>query len=184
MTTDVDRLTQDARQLSSESFAGIIKAYYPYWDAQYRPYLLAAVDALPASAFDFKPRPEMLTAQQIILHIAETELWWVNHVVGGEPYADWVVRHADPAEGWVNQYDAPDHNALRFGLEEAHRHTQRWFGLPAGELARLIQYRREDGRERQWTLHWILDHVQEHEIHHRAQLNLYLRLLGFEPPSI
>ena len=34
------------------------------------------------------------------------------------------------------------------------------------------------------TLHWILDRLQEHEIHHRAQLNLYLRRLGLEPPSI
>ena len=37
---------------------------------------------------------------------------------------------------------------------------------------------------RRYTAHWILDHVQEHEIHHRAMLNLYLRLLGVEPPSI
>jgi uncharacterized damage-inducible protein DinB len=41
-----------------------------------------------------------------------------------------------------------------------------------------------DGIERTYTVHWILDHVQEHGIHHRAQLNLYLRMLGIEPPSI
>jgi uncharacterized damage-inducible protein DinB len=35
-----------------------------------------------------------------------------------------------------------------------------------------------------FTVHWILDHVQEREIHRRAQLNLYLRLLGIEPSSI
>jgi uncharacterized damage-inducible protein DinB len=48
----------------------------------------------------------------------------------------------------------------------------------------VITYRPPDRPERRFTLHWILDHVQEHEIHHRAQLNLYLRLLGIAPPSI
>lgn len=44
--------------------------------------------------------------------------------------------------------------------------------------------RSSQGTERRATLHWILDRVQEHEIHHRAQLNVYLRLMGIEPPSI
>jgi uncharacterized damage-inducible protein DinB len=52
------------------------------------------------------------------------------------------------------------------------------------ELDRVIPVQPSDGPERRYTLHWILDHVQEHEIHHRAQLNLYLRLMGIEPPSI
>jgi len=64
-------------------YTGTIRSYYPYWDAQYRPYLLMAVDALPADRFDFKPRPEMLTAHQVIVHIAETERWWIHVVVEG-----------------------------------------------------------------------------------------------------
>jgi uncharacterized damage-inducible protein DinB len=125
----------------------------------------------------------MLTARQHILHIAEAERWWVSTVVDGEASEDYVVEAADKAQGWVQVYDAPDHNALRFALEEAHRHTQRWFGFPVVELDRLITQARPDG-ERKLTLHWILDHVQEHELHHRAQLNMYLRLLGITPPQV
>jgi uncharacterized damage-inducible protein DinB len=40
-----------------------------------------------------------------------------------------------------------------------------------------------NGRRR-YTLQWILDPLLEHEIHHRAQLNLYLRMMGITPPSI
>ena len=179
-----DEIRAASRQLSAMDYPGTIRSFYPYWDAQYRPYLLLALDALPADRFDFKPRPEMLTAHQTIVHIAEAERAWVHNVVGGGRYEEWVVEHEDPAQGWKTVIDAPDHAALRALLEEWHRPTQRWFDRPASELARVIPYQPREGPERRYTLHWILDHVQEHEIHHRAQLNLYLRLMGITPPSI
>ena len=80
--------------------------------------------------------------------------------------------------------DASDHAALRALLEKHHRPTQAWFDRPVSELGRVITYTPKDGNARHNKLHWILDHVQEHEIHHRAQLNLYLRMLGITPPSI
>jgi uncharacterized damage-inducible protein DinB len=173
-----------ARLDSAGSHAGIIKAHYPYWDSYFRPSLVEAVDLLPAQHFDYKPRPEMLTARQQILHIAEAERWWVSHIVDGEEFRDYTLEAEDKAQGWVTVYDAPDHNALRFTLEEAHRHTQRWFGFPVAELDRVITHLRPDGTERRFTLHWILDHVQEHELHHRAQLCMYLRMLGIAPPQV
>jgi uncharacterized damage-inducible protein DinB len=184
MSTPISELTKDAPGLSAASFEGTIKAYFPLWDGYFRPYLLESVHALPADRFDFKPRPEMLTASQVILHIAEAERWWVSHVVDGEPYEDDVVHQEDPTQGWATLYDAPDHNALLFRLEEAHRHTQRWFGFPPANLSKLYTRTREDGSKRDYTLHWILEHVQEHELHPRAQLNLYLRLMGITPPSV
>jgi len=184
MPTPAAALTQDAQLLTGLPFEGTIKAFYPFWDAQYRPYLLDAVRALPPEHYEWKPRPEMLTARQVILHIAEVEFYWVNHVIDGEKYRDFVGEHADPAQGWTTDYDAPDANSMLFVLEEAHRHTQRWFGLPPAKLAETRTRTRGDGSTRTSTVHWILDHVQEHEIHHRSQLNLYLRLLGLTPPSI
>ena len=184
MPTPADALTQDALLLSGVPFQGTIKAFYPFWDAQYRPYLLDAVRALPPEHYEWKPRPEMLTARQIILHIAEVEFYWVNHVIDGEKYRDFVGQHPDPAQGWTTDYDAPDANSMMFVLEEAHRHTQRWFGLEPAKLAETRTRTRMNGSTSTSTVHWILDHVQEHEIHHRAQLNLYLRLLGLTPPSI
>lgn len=153
--------------------------------------LLKAVAALPLERFDFKPAPELFTAHQLILHIAEGEKGWIHHIVGGAPFAgktlgfeEWVQPHPDPSQGWITAYDAPDHERLFAMLEEWHRPTQRWFDRPASELERVIVFQPPDESERRATLHWILDHVQEHEIHHRSQLNLYLRLMGIEPPSI
>jgi len=173
-----------ARARSAGDFAGTIRAHYPYWDAQYRPYLLAAVNCYPAEQLDYKPRPELLTARQLILHIAEAEQAWINSVVDGGPEEEWLVEANDPAQGWTTLIPTPDHAALLALLERWHEPTQRWFDRPTSELGRVIHRRLPDGREFSYTVHWILDHVQEHEIHHRAQLNLYLRLLGIEPPSI
>jgi uncharacterized damage-inducible protein DinB len=173
-----------SRRISAADHPGTIRAFYPYWDAQYRPLLLMAVEALPREHFDFKPRAEMLTAHQTIVHIAEAERVWMEAIVGGRPEELWVVEHEDPARGWRTVIDAPDHAALLRLLEEWHRPTQRWFERPASELGRVVTWKLPDGTERRCTLHWILDHVQEHEIHHRAQLNLYLRILGITPPSI
>ena len=173
-----------ARKLSEADFRGTIRSFYPFWDAQYRPYLRRAVDALPREHFDFKPRPEMLTSHQIILHIAEADLAWIDSVVDDTPEQEWVAEHEDPSQGWKTVIDAPDHAALHRLLEESHRPTQRWLERPATELGRISTKRLQDGSERRYTLHWILDHVQEHELHHRAQLNMYLRMLGITPPSI
>jgi len=177
-------IREASRKLSAHDYPGTIRAFYPFWDAQYRPYLLMALEALPADRFDFKPRPELLTAHQILVHIAEAERGWLYNVVQGGSYEEWVVEHEDPAQGWKTVIEAPDHAALHALLETWHRPTQRWFDSPASELSRVIAYRPKQGPERRYTLQWILDHVQEHEIHHRAQLNLYLRLMGIAPPSI
>jgi uncharacterized damage-inducible protein DinB len=172
------------RRASAADHAGTIRSFYPFWDTQYRPFLLKAVEVLPADRFDFKPRPEMLTAHQMVVHIAEAERGWIHHVVEGGTDEEWVAPHADPAQGWVTVIDAPDHAALYDLLETWHRPTQRWLDRPVAGLSRVIEHRTPAGLERRFTLHWVLDHLQEHEIHHRAQLNMYLRLMGVEPPSI
>jgi len=173
------------RALSADSFPGTVRSYYPYWDAQYRPYLVEAVTAFPAEHLDFKPRPELLTAREMIVHMAEAEIAWIGGVLGGGAIEEWVVPDDDPAQGWRLVVDAPDHASLLARLETCHRPTQAWFDRPTSDLARVATRQVEgEANLRRYTAHWILDHVQEHEIHHRAMLNLYLRLLGVEPPSI
>ena len=184
MGTPADTLTRSAWTLKPSDYAGTVKAAFPLWDDYFRPYLLEAIELLPAAKFDFKPQPDMFTARQVILHIAETERYWVHHIVEGEPYEDFVVRHEDPAQGWVTRYDAPDHNSMCFALEEYHRHTQRLFGLPAKELDRTVTFTPRGAPPEQYSLHWILGHVEEHELHHRAQLSIYLRMLGIAPPKL
>jgi len=172
----------DARKRSAADPPGTIGSFYPFWDTMYRPFLIQAVLALPAERFDFKPHPEMFTAHQVILHIAECERGWIYNTVEGGPYEEWIVPHRDPAQGWETVHEARTHQELLAALEEWHRHTQHWFRQPASELGRVITDRTPGRPERSFTLHWILDNLQQHEIHHRAQLILYFRLMGLDPP--
>jgi uncharacterized damage-inducible protein DinB len=182
-------LRNAGRRLSAQDFAGTIRSFYPFWDAQYRPFLIQAVEAFPADRLDFKPHPSMLTARQMMLHIPEAERAWIIRIVEGGPDEEWVSPHTDPAQGWVIA-DAspvgarPDQARLVALMEEWHRPTQRWLDRPVAELSRVVSWEGPGGEPRSATLHWVLDHLQEHEIHHRAQLNGYLRLIGVEPPSI
>src|SRR5262249_17538320 len=105
-TTTIAELRAQSRSRSALDFPGTIRSHYPYWDAPFRPYLLLALDALPAEHFGIKPRPDMLTAHQTVLHIAEAEHGWMLGVVEGRGYEEWVVEHEDPAQGWKTLYDA------------------------------------------------------------------------------
>ena len=173
----------DARARSAADHPGTIRSYYPFWDSMYRPFLIQAVEALPPDRFHWKPLPGMFTAHQIIVHIAECERGWIHGTLDGGRYEEWVVPHEDPAQGWITVYDAPDHKALLSMLEEWHRPTERWLDKPVSELSRVVVSQSPRGAERSHTLHWVLDLLQQHEIHHRAQLILYLRLMGLEPPA-
>ena len=171
-----------ARALSAADFTGTIRSFYPLWDSMYRPFLIGAVEAIPEDRLDWKPRPEMFTASQIVVHIAECERGWIHGTLDGGPYEEWVVPEDDPAAGWKTVPEVPDHASLLRLLEEWHRPTQRWLEKPVAELSRVFRSQVRGGPARSHTVHWVLDNLQQHEIHHRSQLLMYLRLMGIEPP--
>lgn len=169
------------RRRSGAEHAGTILAHFPWWDTQVRPGLLRLIMALPERGFDFKPRPELMTARELVVHIAEAERAWIHCVIDGGKDEDWVVPKDDPAQGYRLVVDAPDHAGLLAMLEQWHRPTLAWFQRPESDLAHEVE---SVSRNRRYTVHWILDRVHEHEIHHRGQLSVYLRMLGIEPPSM
>jgi uncharacterized damage-inducible protein DinB len=181
---DADRIRSAARALSAADHAGKIRSFYPLWDSMYRPFLIGAVEALPADRFHWKPRPEVFTAHQILVHMAECERWWIHGTLDGGSYEEWVVPvdDEDLSKGWKTVIDAPDHASVLRLLEEWHRPTQLWLEKPVSELSRVVTSRSPGRPDRTMTVHWILDNMQQHEIHHRAQLLLYFRLMGLTPP--
>ncbi|MDM7916098.1 MAG: DinB family protein [Candidatus Eisenbacteria bacterium] len=179
MTPQFDPIAE--RRRSGAEHAGTIRASFPWWDTQVRPGLVRLVEALPAKHFDFKPLPQLLTAREMIVHIAEAEFSWVHCILDGGEDEEWVARRDDPSEGFRLTVDAPDSGSMLARLEQWHRPTQAWLDRPDSELGRQIV---SQSRGRTYTVHWVLDRVHEHEIHHRAQLASYLRLLGIEPPEL
>ena len=91
-----DPLTE--RRRSRAEHAGTIRAHFPWWDTQVRPGLLRLVTAVPKQDLDFKPRPELLTVRELVVHIAEAERAWVYCVLEGSKDEEWVVPQADPSQ--------------------------------------------------------------------------------------
>jgi len=126
-----------------------------------------------------------LTLLGLVRHLAECERWWIHGTLDGGPYEEWVVPvdGNDPSRGWKTVIDAPDHASLLRLLEEWHRPTERWLEKPVSELSRVVTSKSPGRPDRTMTVHWVLDNMQQHEIHHRAQLLLYFRLMGLTPPT-
>ena len=169
------------RRRSGAEHAGTIRSHFPWWDTQVRPGLVRLIESMPDRELDFKPRPELMTARELVVHIAEAEHAWIESVLGGAKDEDWVVPREDPAQGYKLLIEAPDHASLLALLERWHRPTQAWLDRPEADLT--YEVAPEDKGGRRYTAHWVLDRVHEHEIHHRAQLGVYVRMLGMEPPS-
>jgi uncharacterized damage-inducible protein DinB len=114
----------------------------------------------------YQPFPGSWSAGQTMLHIPDTEEYWLRVVVAGEP-------DFGPERFSLSNY--PTIAAIQSAFEEVHQKTEAFLKtLDGSDLRRMVPLRR--GRQR--SLDWIIWHVLEHEVHHRGELSLMLGLLG------
>lgn len=146
-----------------------LKAFLTFWDTDVRPPLIAALKLMPAEKWDYTPVTGLMTFRQQTLHIADAEVGWLM-VAEKVPFSDWP-------EFPVADYPTPE--AALTLLDETHART---IEVLSSKPATWVDEMRHSPWDDKFTVEWILYHVLEHEIHHRAQLFLHLRLNGIEPP--
>lgn len=115
----------------------------------------------------------------LLLHIGETEWWWICAIAGGEEITEEKRR-------LTFMEDTVETDFALKGLDAATciDFLDRISGLARDTLMRftdedmdvLIPYE-ADGQKYQSSLRWILHHVLEHEAHHRGQISMIKRLL-------
>ncbi len=137
-----------------------------------------AVEDCPAGEFDYKPAADLMSFREIALHILNASLGLTGLMLAGE------VNLGTPAfrEKMKTYFSAlpadADAAAVAAELRQA-------MGRRAAELARQTpefyaqKMTRFDGQE--VTRLEMLQFIKEHELTHRAQLFLYLRLKGIVP---
>jgi uncharacterized damage-inducible protein DinB len=138
----------------------------------------AAVEEFPATDFDFRPAPEVMTFREIARHILMAGDGLTGLMLAGEenftgpdfreklkPHMRDLAADASPAELAA---------ALRESVEQR---TAALAERPAGFFEHMIT--RVDGQR--VTRLEMLQFVKEHELTHRAQLFLCLRLKGVVP---
>lgn len=128
--------------------------------------LLETVDKFSESELDFRPFESSWTVRRLMLHIAQEENGEFNHGLT-------QILATFPPE-----YDAanfPNRAALKALLAEVHEPNLAYLRtLADADLERAVHtpWGSDD------RLVDIVEHLIEHEVHHRAELSLILGMLG------
>ena len=128
--------------------------------------LLVTLEKFAPDELDFRPYPGAWSVRELILHVAQEEQGEFNH----------GLTQTLPA--FPPAYDPthyPDLPALQALLASIHAPNLAYLqGLPDSDLDRLVHT--PWGAEA--TVRQMVEHLLEHEIHHRGELSLILGLLG------
>lgn len=143
--------------------------------SRYRQVTLATLALVPDEKLDWRPGDNLRSFAEQLLHIAQVEDFYLHGLVDG----DWdFARLAKPTPSDTRQ-------SLDKRLRESQEMAQQ--KLSALHPSRLDQpVDVPDGQGGRipvdWPLRGWLWFLVEHEVHHKAQLALYLRRVGVTPP--
>jgi uncharacterized damage-inducible protein DinB len=145
-----------------------------FWGEHIKSTIDKSLECAPENRLDWTPAAGMITLGNIFLHISEASDWWINEVIKKEKSLELV---SEPAAA-----SRPKADIKKF-LDNHWERLDKFFASDPRILKEDYQFQ---GRARQVTFsgYWIYNHLLEHDIHHRAQINQYLRILGITPPEI
>lgn len=152
----------------------LLKYQAEYWLGYVRTSLDAALECVPDDRLNWAPAPQMMTLGNVFLHIAETSDWWYDDVMKGRKAVDLVTSIDSPS---------PPKEVIARQMQNHWARMTRFFEDDPAIMG--LRYTVK-GRERTYQRDgwWIFTHLLEHDIHHRSQINQYLRILGITPPEI
>lgn len=139
-----------------------------------------AVEDMPDGALDFRPQPELMSFREIAEHILHVGRGLTALLLDGETdlsrpdFREKLARYAVPL--------APDCGGAVLGAEmrrTVEEDCRRLAAQPQAFFSEIIT--KFDGAR--LTRLEMLEFVKDHELAHRAQLFLYLRLNGVVPPT-
>ena len=155
------------------NFTGDIKLQRiaDFWFDEVKPPIMKALEATPDDKLEWIPAEKMITLGNIFMHISEASDWWITRVIYKKEAKDYTPCKSFPR----------DH--IKTLLDDHWYRLEKFFDACPKILEGkyLIDWRKPpetvDG-------FWIMLHLLEHDIHHRSQINHYLRILGVKPPRI
>lgn len=137
---------------------------------------LQAVRNLSPEHLEWKPPGGVHTIMGWLRHIGQSEDWWIQAGVFGRH--DFVPRR---------KAELADLPAVLAYLQQTRHNTEQllteWPAEQLRETRPVPPGFRGGQRGNEISVHWILGNLYDHERHHRAQIYLYLRLMGIDPPA-
>ncbi len=137
------------------------------------------LDAIPADAdYKFKPNPKSMSLGRLAGHVTETAGEWALGTLAKDkiemapdkPYVPWVPASK---EELLARFDKETGETKTTLAEFKPEHWDDNWKFVAGTQAWI-----DDSKYEVWRM-WVMDHL----IHHRAQLGVFLRLIGAKIPG-
>jgi uncharacterized damage-inducible protein DinB len=146
---------------------------YRHWETDLRPFTLTALRKLTPEQLRWKPAGWHSSAWDLALHMAETEwLWIYRNVLKQDPWeARWNPDRIENLEQLIAYWNQIHKSTLEWLQDTPVTGLNQKFPLPYSEFPAA-------------TMNWLVYHVMEHEIHHRGQLFMLMRMQGVDPPEI
>ena len=134
--------------------------------------MLRVIEHVPEESLDFKPHDKLRPFNELATHVYNVGMWFVDTVEKGQ--MDLAPAAARPP--------APLSKAtlLQTCQQMGQEIVRRISDLPEPALVRDIDFARLGTYQGVTYVDWHLSHL----IHHRAQLALYLRMMGAKVPAI
>ena len=142
-----------------------------FWRENVKSTLNEALKRTPQNKLDWAPAKGMITLGQVFLHIAECSDWWYDEVMKGRSAVE-LAKGKCPSKRVIVRH-----------LNNHWKRLDRYFAEPPAVLGKKfpVKGRRPTFRP---SGYWLFTHLLEHDLHHRSQINQYLRILGITPPEI
>jgi uncharacterized damage-inducible protein DinB len=152
-----------ASQLSSQTHR--ITEHLEKWENA-QAYTLEVIGLIPDSGYSYQPTADQMTAEEQILHLLKNMNWLVgSYLQGTETVFDF-------SSGGNNRTQLTSLAKTIF-----HNANQALEQLPEASWDEKVDFFAGPKTRSQ-----IIQLVDDHHTHHRAQLIIYLRLLGIKPP--
>ena len=140
-----------------------------HW-TRYRDVTLKHLDLLSEEEMLWRPQPELFTCGQHVIHILGTEQYYFHGLFHNE----WNPTRLHFPTAFPSKVELwKEFEAIRA------RTLQAFDALTDANLSDIMHV---PNAPIELPLRWWLWFILEHEIHHKAQLALYLRQLGKVPP--
>ena len=149
----------------------LVQSQITLWKELIRPNIDRALALVPDDKLDWAPAANMLTLGNIFLHISECSDWWYGEVIRGSPAME------------LSGGSCPPKTIIAMLLDAHWSRLDELFARPPETLSESYSVTRE-GKTTRYDGCWLFTHLLEHDIHHRGQINQYLRILGITPPEI
>jgi len=141
-----------------------------------------ALRDMPVSELEFRPTAELMPFRQLAIHIINASRGMTAMLAAGESDFSAPTFRERMREHFLDGLDALDHAALAERLETSLAEDNARLAAP--ELSSefwAAMMKRFDGTP--VTRLEMLQYAKEHELTHRSQMFMYLRLKGVVPPT-